>query len=613
MLVTMAAACSTARADQPVDGGAVLQKYCARCHAGGKAEGELGFITDTNRLITEGYVVPGDASRSELVRRIAEAEMPPAGVAKRPNRDELAAVRAWVDAMPAATRPFQRWSDLDRVVAADAARLTYDARPSARWFSIAHLANTGATEVQLERYRTALATLLGSLTWSAKAPSLIAIDARHTVFRIDLRELGWTPATWDTVRASYPYGVARGSDVPEAIRGDWFVGTASRAPLYHVLLGLPDTLDDLARRLGVDLADDIARGHVARAGFNRSGVSVNNRVIERHATAFGALWRSYDFASNLGRENVFAHPLDFVPSGGEVIFNLPDGLQAYMLVDRNGKRIDRAPTAIVSDPRRPDRAVENAVSCMGCHASGIVAHADQLRDVRIDQALDRDRIRALHPRAGELTALYNRDRARFAAGLAAIGARPGEPTDEPTNALVSRYENELDLATAAAELGLRPDELAARIPRAYGLRQTLDVLTRGGTVKRDTWAALFPRIVDALGVGVPFTPRTSRDLAPPVWIDRRRHTWILVELASDQATAVGICRGRGYELPRELELVDAVATGMAAGLSLSTPAWSAGTKLDASNLRYGAVVDPRTSLARRADVTDKNAVVCVQR
>jgi hypothetical protein len=350
-------------------------------------------------------------------------------------------------------------------------------------------------------------------------------------------------------------------------------------------------------------------------------VSVNNRVIERHPTRFGALWRSYDFASSVGRENVFAHPLDFVPAGGEIIFNLPNGFQAYFLADKDGKRIDRAPTAIVSDPRRPDRAVENAVSCMGCHAAGIVPKSDQLRDGAIGlERSDRDRVQLLHPSAEVMTGLYNQDRARFAKALAAIGAKPSEPADEPITALVTRYENELDLEAAAAELGLRPDELGRRLARLYALRQTLGSLVRdGGTVKRDAWAAIFPRVVEGTGAGIAFTPRTSHDAAPPVWVDDHRRTWIVVDQSSDQATAVGICRGRGYELPREAELVSAVANGLGAGLgqvlftSRRATMWAAGTKLDAANLRYAAVVDPRTGVARRADITDRHAVVCVQR
>ncbi len=598
---------------------AVLQRHCARCHANGKEEGDLGFVTDAARLVAEGYVVPGAAARSELVRRIAEGEMPPPSVKRRPTKRELAIVRAWVDSMASPERPFQTWSELDKILAADAARLPYAARSHARWFSIAHLSNAGATDLELGRVRTALAKLLASLTWSAKSPALVAVDTRRTVFRIDLRELGWSDATWDAIRAAYPYGVARGG-VPEAIRADWFVATASRAPLYHAILGLPDTLDKLAARLGIDLAEDVHHDDVARAGFNRSGVSVNNRVLERHATRFGALWRSYDFATSRGRDNVFAHPLDLIPAGGEVIFNLPDGMQAYMLVDRDGHRIDRAPTTIVSDPRRPDRAVENAVSCMGCHAAGILDHADQVRaTASVARIRDRDRIRTLYPPASEMSAYYARDRARFVAALRTMGslasdAEPPAPADEPIALTTIRYEDELDLATAAAELGLRGSELAARIPRATSLRNTLDALSRsGGTIKRDVWIAAFPRILGELGLGVPFTPRTHRDVSPPVWVDAAGHTWIAVDRAGrDHATARGICRGRGYELPRTAELTRALSAGMGAGLSLVRPVWAAEVRLDPSNLRYARVVDPRTGAARRADVTDRAAIVCLQ-
>jgi mono/diheme cytochrome c family protein len=612
LILLAIAACSSARADQPSEGVAILAKHCGKCHAGAKAEGDLGFVTDTQRLITEGYLVPGDARRSQLVQRIVDGEMPPAGVKLRPSAQEIAALTSWIDGMPTTTG-FRGWREIDRLLAADAAKVPFGAEP--RWFSLVHLANAGATDAQLDRYRTALATLLASLTWSAKAPPVVTIDRERTLFRIDLRDLGWSGATWDAIRASYPYGVARGR-VPEAIRADWFVATASRAPLYHALLGMPDTEAELARRLGIDLAENVARDRVWRSGFNRSGVSVNNRVIERHATRHGALWRSYDFASSVGRENVFTHPLDFVPAGGEIIFNLPNGFQAYLLVDKDGKRIDRAPTSIVSDPRRPDRAVENAVSCIGCHASGIVPRVDQVRGVAASlEREDRDRVRALHPEPERMAVYFEQDRARFATALASINAKPTEPADEPVTALVTRYENELDVKTAAAELGLRADELTQRLSRLYALKQTLGSLAQGGTIKRDTWSVVFPRVVGALGVGVPFTPLSSRDPLPPVWVDDHRRTWIVVDAASDQATAIGSCRGRGYELPREAELVSAVANGLSSGLAVvaSRSMWAAGTKLDAANLRYGSVVDPRTGTPRRADITERHAVVCVQR
>jgi hypothetical protein len=82
--------------------------------------------------------------------------------------------------------------------------------------------------------------------------------------------------------------------------------------------------------------------------------------------------------------------------------------------------------------------------------------------------------------------------------------------------------------------------------------------------------------------------------------------------ALDQAAAVAACRGRSLELPRPGELAAAVADGLAAGLRVDASLWTAGTRLDASNQRYAAVVDPFTGAARRADAADRHAVVCVQ-
>ena len=113
--------------------------------------------------------------------------------------------------------------------------------------------------------------------------------------------------------------------------------------------------------------------------FNGSGVSQNNRLIERHKSPYGSYWKSYDFGGNTGRQNLFEHPLgpgggsdSFQHDGGEIIFTLPNGLQGYLLVDAAGKRIDKGPTSIVSDPKRPDRAVTNGVSCMSCHYTGVI-------------------------------------------------------------------------------------------------------------------------------------------------------------------------------------------------------------------------------------------------
>ena len=110
-------------------------------------------------------------------------------------------------------------------------------------------------------------------------------------------------------------------------------------------------------------------------------VSNNNRVIERHASRYGAYWKSYDFAGSVGTQNIFTHPLSFTHDGGEVIFNLPNGLQAYYVTNTSGFRLDEAPIAIVSNPAASDPTVRNGLSCFGCHTEGMKTFEDEVRSV----------------------------------------------------------------------------------------------------------------------------------------------------------------------------------------------------------------------------------------
>src|SRR5262249_36207258 len=155
-----------------------------------------------------------------------------------------------------------------------------------------------------------------------------------------------------------------GTELP-CIRTDWFIATASRAPLYYDLLQLPSTDKGLERLVQGDAATNIDELTAFRAGFNGSGVSKNNRIIERRASRYGAYWKTYDYAENVDKQNVFERPLgppparnSFVHAGGEMIFHLPNGLLGYLLVGNRGQRVDKAPVEIVSDPERPEKAVE---------------------------------------------------------------------------------------------------------------------------------------------------------------------------------------------------------------------------------------------------------------
>jgi WD40 repeat protein len=525
----VALASSTALADPPdplaMQARAILQMHCARCHGGGKAaKGRFGFVLDRDRLVGRGLVVPGKADASDLYQRLANGEMPPPSEQQRPGADDMRLLKRWIDA---GAPPFEQASPAQvlsapqalAAIRADIEQMPARQRQFMRYLTLSHMAIAGRSESDLQTVREAAGKLLNSLSWHPRVTLPVPIDAGKTILRIDLRAYKWDADQWEKLLAGYPYGIQT-SEVSKTsqlypLRADWFVAVAARPPLYHDLLQLPTTDHGLERLLRVNTAADIQQDDVLRAGFNDSGVSKNNRLIERHDAAHGALWRSYDFASNTGRQNLFEHPIgpnagatSFQPAGGEIIFHLPNGLHGYMLVDREGRRINKAPSEIVADPRRPDQRVETGISCMSCHARGLLPKADQLRrhvekNAKVFSPAILEVIRATHPRKAVFESRIAEDNPRYRHALENFGLR--DPDQEPINLVTQRYEATLDGRLVAAELGLTPEQFAVALTQSSeAARKALGpVLVPGNTVQRDVFQANFAELAQrALAIAV---------------------------------------------------------------------------------------------------------------
>ncbi len=395
---------------------AILKANCHRCHGqDGTVEGGMNFILDRDKLVARKKIVPGKAEQSPLFKRIAAGKMPPAGEQPRPCPADLALLKQWIEAgarpgTAAPARILVSEADVYDLILADLDKLEKRSRRFTRYFSLAPLANAGAGADELATYRNALAKLLNSLSWHPRITLPKPIDPAGLVLRIDLRDYLWDANLWNRLLADYPYGVLLDTAVARAV----LVATATRDAVRPRWTGSSPT--PRARRC-ITICCKSPRtprnwsGSCAsmwRWTSSRSASPApdltapayleNNRVLERHDAKNGAYWRTYDFEAvpqNLierdillpDRRNLFAYPLGpgfgenrFQHAAGEIIFNLPNGLQGYMLVNANNVRQDKGATAIVSDPKRPDRAVEAGISCMSCHARGINFKDDQIRD-----------------------------------------------------------------------------------------------------------------------------------------------------------------------------------------------------------------------------------------
>jgi hypothetical protein len=533
-----------ARAEAPDDGGGgalaesargVLETYCYRCHGkDGRNEGGLNVVTDLKKLVESKRVVPGDPERSKLLKRVAGGDMPPEvdfedqaenpPPLPRPKPQEVAVLRSWIqagaiDTAPKAAAERRFISDLEilKAILDDMRKVSPRERRFARYFTITHLENAGYNADQLQTYRHGLSKLINSLSWNRQIKPPTPIGPAGTVLRIDLRDYLWDEGTWRTILAHYPYGLKY--DTPMAVsvveqsacelpyvRADWFVFAASRPPLYHAVLRLPNTIEALERKLDVDAAANIRQDRAARAAFNASGISRNNRLIERHESTNGGYWRSYDFAGNAARKNLFSHPLgpgdgehDFEHDGGETIFALPNGLNGYMLTDGRGNQIEKGPTEIVRDNKQADGAVVNGISCMSCHNRGLIEKADQVRDmVAKTKAFGKEvaeTVMALYPPHERMEELMKGDLERFAAAVKKTGASLSRT--EPVFALATQFEGELNVGLAAAEAGLKVKEFQDVLGRSPQLGQALGLLLVDGTIKRDVYVNAFPLLAEA--------------------------------------------------------------------------------------------------------------------
>jgi hypothetical protein len=245
---------------------------------------------------------------------------------------------------------------------------------------------------------------------------------------------------------------------------------------------------------------------------------VKQNPAAKNASPYGSYWRSYDFADNLGQRNLFAFPLgpganekSFVADGGEIIFSLPNGLRSFMLVTANGTRLDKAPQAIVSDPKRPDRAVVNGISCMSCHARGLISKKDQVR-LHVESSpgsfspQEVETVQALYVPESKLNVVFAKDNDQYRNALEKTGAKL--TNTEPINSLAGRFEQELELAAAAAELGLRPADLSTKLAESASLLRVLGPLRiPGGSVQRQVFTQAIPALVGELKLGEIVTGR----------------------------------------------------------------------------------------------------------
>ena len=508
---------------------AIFERNCLNCHGEHGAYTEEIIIEHTT-LIETGAVVPRRPGVSELYKRLIEKRVEKRMPLGQPPLSPAAinTIRRWIQAgapdweSPKPDGAFITPKVMLETIEKHVQSLAPFDRAFSRYFTLTHLYNAGESPEALHAYQRALSKLVNSLSWGREVINPQPIDREETIFYIDLRDYEWEIGInrWTQIEQEYPYNIEFESSTQTHLREklanlrqemncevpfvhvDWFLATASLPPLYHDILGLPETDRELEARLEVNVVENIrnaAGRRVWRAGFNDSGVSNNNRVVERHISRYGAYWKSYDFAGSVGTQNIFTHPLSFTHDGGEIVFNLPNGLQAYYLVDAGGKRLDEAPIDIVSNPAASDPTVRNGLSCIGCHTKGMKEFEDNVRAViqqHPNPPYDKAQALRLYTEKMVMDELVLEDTQRYREALEASGGVFGGI--EPIQRFYEAFQAPLDVVRAASAVGLEPETFLEKIRANMSLQNLGLLVLENDTVNRDTWTEQFSEIAFAL-------------------------------------------------------------------------------------------------------------------
>lgn len=396
-----------------------LQNYCWSCHGEGITEGGLSNIADLKSLIKNDYITPYSLEKSYLWQRVSLGEMPPEEVSKRPSTQELAELKSWIESGAVVSQDSSPSvpENLGQAIWEDCQKINPSEKIFTRYFYFGHLKGE-IDESYWKELKPALEFVLNHLSLQKEMVLLDPVNTDLGLYRLNLRKLGWKNENWRTIEAQYPLTLPSSfnhfRNILAEIRtknfvlfGDWAIKHLSSSPLYEELLfqgqfsldlRAPNFLTALEQALGLSRQELYQQMKVVGAGTLSSGVAINkNRIIARMEIPRGLFkgnyyWISYDFSQGVGRQNIFASPLGpfelagvrseliFEAAGSEVIFSLPNGLQGYAIANNQGQYLPAAPINIVADPKRADKTVKAAVSCMQCHAEGIIPKSDQVRE-----------------------------------------------------------------------------------------------------------------------------------------------------------------------------------------------------------------------------------------
>ena len=397
------------------------------------------------------------------------------------------------------------WDQVFQDINADLAGIGAEDRPYQRYIALGNGSGDdprgAGCGVSTDVKRDAVTKLLNALSIQAQPQQPEWVDAGQRVLRIDLRDFSWDRQItvggaysdeWEALVAKDPYALSfAGADADDAMvdtgtsvpvmLADSFVAITTQPDVYYGLLDIPEQLDQyLVKELGIDPAKP-----AAKAGFTADG----KRFLAQYwatQTRDGYVWE----IAELGREPeaLLQTPLAEPLGQREIIFTLPNGVNAFAFMSSDGRRLDN--WNVTFDSAERDNVARAPRSSWRRHPREVTVRDEVLDYATANPGLysqaDLAEIQRLFLGPVRLQSLLERDYSKYQA-VALLRAFVTSDDPEPVTTSYAEYAGPVTLEVAAAELMLKPDELRDNLALLNPALGALD----GGSVSRELFTALF--------------------------------------------------------------------------------------------------------------------------
>jgi hypothetical protein len=277
-------------------------------------------------------------------------------------------------------------------------------------------------------------------------------------------------------------------------RADWFIFNALMDPAYRDFFGF-ETLDDVkyvARFHGQD--DDQA---VRAAVTISQQVAVNQRGVQFTPTSLGQYAETFDYLTSIEEDDLLEDLQRQRRDASEIIFNLPNTLQGYALVNGQDKVISFADPHVATDRKTRWRihTVWNAVSCITCHVKGIKDVSDTVRlmanpKVALLVKRQKDFRKVVDKFSTPIEEPVLRGQATYTRAINIVSRgrwTPAQFANKFNRAFLRWAEDEVTVADAARELGRPLGRVQDVIGRTRGAHHSFGSFSLGQPVRRDQW------------------------------------------------------------------------------------------------------------------------------